>query len=90
VKQLCRRGSRAKLIFADHNISCNVARVFEKEIGKENTIEFLKKATAERMMDYGKRQASGVPNNDFDTYVNQFRSGYANTLTKEIVEDTEI
>jgi hypothetical protein len=66
-----------------------VARAFEKEIGKENTIEFLKKATAERMMDFGKSQASRMPNSDFDTYVDQFRSGYANTLTKEIVEDTE-
>jgi hypothetical protein len=66
-----------------------VARVFEKQIGKENTIEILKEATAERMMDYGKRQASRIPDNNFDAYVDQFRSGYENTLTKEIVEDTE-
>lgn len=66
-----------------------LARVFEKEVGKEKAIECIKKATADRMTEFGKRQAERMPNNSFDTWVNQFRSGYENELTMDIVEDTE-
>ncbi len=66
-----------------------LARAFEKEMGKEKTLECIKKATAERMKAFGEQQAARMPNNSFDTYVNQFRSGYENELTMEIVEDTE-
>ena len=67
----------------------DLARALEKEMGKDKMIEFLKKTTIERLLNIGKQQAERMPDNTFDTYVNQFRSGYGKTLTMEIVEDTE-
>ena len=66
-----------------------LAMALEKEMGKEKAIAFLKKASTERLTDLGKQQASRMPDNSFGTYVGQFRSGFDNTLTMEIVEDTE-
>ncbi|MDH5744653.1 MAG: L-2-amino-thiazoline-4-carboxylic acid hydrolase [Candidatus Aminicenantes bacterium] len=66
-----------------------LAMALEKEMGKEKAIAFLKKASTERLTDLGKQQASRMPDNNFGTYVNQFRSGFDNTLTMEIVEDTK-
>jgi len=66
-----------------------MARALEKDVGKEKMIVFLKKATTERLTNMGKMQASQMGNNSFKSYVNQFRGGYQNQLTKEIVEDTE-
>ncbi len=61
----------------------------EKEMGKEKAIDFLKKATAQRLFDIGKMQASRMPQANFDMFVNQFRQGYGNTLSREIAEDSE-
>lgn len=66
-----------------------LAKAVEKELGKEKATEFLKRITTEKMTDYGKRQAAGAPVNNFEAYVSQFRSGYENALTLEIVEDSE-
>jgi hypothetical protein len=65
-----------------------LSKALEKEWGKERTFDFLKKNSAEKMANYGKQQASRVPENNFEAYVSQFRSGYDNTLSLEIVEDT--
>ena len=67
----------------------NLMKSLGKEMGKEEAIEFLKKTTTENWLKRGKAQADGSPDNSFDTYVRQFRGGYENTLTKEVVEDTE-
>lgn len=67
----------------------DLTKAIEKEWGKERTIAFLKNMTTERMKEYGALQASKAEKNDFETYVSQFRSGYENLLTKEVVEDTE-
>ncbi len=66
-----------------------LAKGLEKEMGKEKAIALLKKISTERQTNFGKRQASQMPDNSFAAYVGQFRSGYENTLTKEIVEDSE-
>lgn len=66
-----------------------LAKALEKEWGRERTIEFLKKMTTEKMTDFGKLQAGQFPDNSFETYVKQFRGGYANTLSMEIIEDTD-
>jgi hypothetical protein len=66
-----------------------LAKALEKEWGRERTIEFLKKRTTEQMTEYGKQQAEKASDNSFEAYVKQFRVGYANALTKEIVEDTD-
>ena len=66
-----------------------LAKGLEKEMSKEKAIALLKKISTERQTNFGKRQASQMPDNSFAAYVDQFRSGYDNTLTKEIVEDTK-
>jgi hypothetical protein len=66
-----------------------LAKALEKEMGKEKTIAFLKKVSTEKQTNTGKEQASRMPENSFAAYVKQFRSGYDNVLTMEIVEDTE-
>jgi hypothetical protein len=66
----------------------DLAVAIEEEWGRERTVDFIKKMTTERMTQYGKRHAERVSDNSFEAYVQQFRSGYENTLTKEVVEDT--
>ena len=51
-----------------------LARALEKEMGKDKMIEFLKKTTTERLLNFGKRQAERMPDNTLNTYVIQFRS----------------
>jgi hypothetical protein len=66
-----------------------LAKALEKEWGRERTVEFLKKRTTEKMTQHGKRQAEETSDNSFEAYVKQFRAGYENLLTKEVVEDTD-
>ena len=68
-----------------------LAKALEKELGKEKAIQFLKKYSEERMLQYGKSHASKSPDNSFHTYTDTFRdlNRYKNTLTMEIIEDTE-
>ena len=66
-----------------------LAKALEKEMGKEKTIAFLKKVSTEKQTNTGKQQASRMSDNSFAAYVGQFRSGYDNVLTMEIVEDTK-
>jgi len=66
------------------------AKDLEKEMGKEKLIEFLKTRTEKKMFEYGKSQAEGINNNSFKRYVSQYKSPqYDNTLTMEIVEETD-
>jgi hypothetical protein len=67
-----------------------LVKALEKEMGKDKLIEFLKKFTHERMLNVGQNHAKRSPDNSFRTYTNTFRPPrYKNTLTHEIVEDTE-
>ena len=68
-----------------------LAEALEKELGKEKTITFLKKYTEERMLQNGKILASKSPDNSFQTGMDLYRDRerYKNTLTMEIIEDTE-
>lgn len=66
------------------------AKALEKEMGKDKFIEFLKKATVERMTQTGQNHAKNSPDNSFKTYVSTFRPPrYKDVLTHEVVEDTE-
>lgn len=67
----------------------DLAKDLEAEWGKDRTTEFLKKRTTEKLTAYGKRQAERAPDQSFETYVSQFRSGLDKWLTLEIVEDTD-
>ena len=62
-----------------------------KELGKDRAIEIIKTDTREGALALGKRQAQAAKKNDFYTYVDMFRdtNRYKNTLTMEIIEDTE-
>ena len=66
-----------------------LAKDMKTEFGEERTIEFLKKRTTREMLDYGKFQAEKYGDNSFQKYIEQFRSGYENSLTMKIVEDSE-
>jgi hypothetical protein len=68
-----------------------LATALEKEFGKEKTIELLKKFTAEGMMQLGQTQAEKATDQNLKTYTAQFSNpdAYKNTLTKEVVEDTD-
>jgi hypothetical protein len=66
------------------------AKALEKEMGKDKLIEFITKNTHERMAATGKNHAKNSPDNSFKTYVSTFRPPrYKNTLTHEVVEDTD-
>jgi hypothetical protein len=61
-----------------------------EEMGKDKILEFLKKYTYEKMLKFGEEHAKRSPDNSFQTYVSTFRPPrYDDTLTKEIIEDTE-
>lgn len=67
-----------------------LAKALEEKMGKEKAIEFLKKYTHEKMLKYGEQHAQRSPDNSFKTYVKTFDPArYGETLTMEIVEDTE-
>lgn len=81
--------TRLQMTMARYQDFIQLARALEKEMGKDKVIEFLKKTTTERLLEVGRNQASRSPDNSFETYVKQFRGGYENSLTKEVVEDTD-
>jgi hypothetical protein len=66
-----------------------LGRSLEKHMGRAEALAFLKKVKTEQMLERGKAQASQFPDDSLDSYVDQFRNGYENTLTMEIVQDTE-
>lgn len=66
------------------------ARFTEKELGKERTIELIKKYSTERKFQMGKRQAQQFGKTDLQSYTAQFKSpDMQNELTMEIIEDTD-
>jgi len=68
-----------------------IVKAFAKEFGKEKVIELIKKHDTENMLKYGQNQAKNSPENNFQTYVSNFRNNpyFDKTLTMEIVEDAE-
>ncbi len=71
--------------------SIDLAKALVEELGKEKTIALLKKHTAARMREAGQAQAKRSPDTNFSTYVATFKDPerYKNTLTMDIVEDTD-
>jgi len=67
-----------------------LAKALEKEMGKDKLIEFLKKATQERMLKMAQNHAKNSTDNSFKTYVSTFRPPrYKDVLTHVVVEDTD-
>lgn len=67
-----------------------LTKAMEKSMGNDQTIEFLKNYTKDKMLAYGKNHAKRSPDNSFRTYVKTFDPvRYQDTLTMEIVENTD-
>jgi hypothetical protein len=81
-KQLFRRSAGGKI---------SLIKTLVKELGEEKVLQIIKADTRENALNLGKRQAKAAEKNDLYTYVDIFRDNdrYKNTLTKEIIEDTE-
>ena len=89
-KELGRKLTYRQMFSQQYREFIDLAKAIEKEWGTERTMEFLKARSAERMTKQGRKQAEAAPDNNFESYVNMFRSGhYDDLLTMEIVEDTE-
>ena len=66
------------------------AQFLEKELGREKMIELVKKHSTERLLGVAKRDLQRLGSSDFKTYISIFREpGMLNSLTMEIVEDTD-
>ncbi|NIM89771.1 MAG: hypothetical protein GTO17_02360 [Candidatus Aminicenantes bacterium] len=88
--EMDRKLTYRQLINMQYREFIQLAKALEKEMGKEKFIEFLKKHTYENLIKIGQQYAKRSPENSFKTYTNTFRPPrYKNTLTMEIVEDTE-
>lgn len=89
-KEFGRKLTNRQFFAARYGEFIKLAKALEEEMGKDRLIEFLKKNTTENMLKVGQNHAKSSPDNSFRTYVNTFKSpGYKDTLTIEIVEDTE-
>jgi len=61
-----------------------------REVGDEETIKLLNANSAEVGRQAGQQQARAMPDTTFRTFTAQFRPpSYANSLTHEVVEDTD-
>ena len=69
----------------------SLIKTLVKELGEEKAIEIIKTDTRESALAMGRRQAQAAEKNDLFTYVDMFRDTerFKNSLTMEIVEDTE-
>ena len=76
---------------AQYNEVIQLAKALKEEMGKDKAIEFIKKSTTKRLLKLGQDHAKRSPDNSFHTYMDTFRNieRYKNTLTMEVVEDTE-
>jgi hypothetical protein len=89
-EEIDRKLTNRQLFAAQYMEYIQLAKALEKSMGKEKTIEFLKNYTQEKMLAYGKNHAERSPDNKFRTYVKTFDPArYHDSLTMEIVEDTE-
>lgn len=81
-RQYARASNRGKI---------SLIKTLIKELGEEKAIEIIKTDTRENALAMGKRQAQAAEKNDLNTYVDMFRDteGFKNTLSMEIIEDTE-
>ncbi len=67
-----------------------LAKALEGMMGKDKSLEFLKKYTHDKMLKFGQDHAKRSPDNSFRTYVKTFDpSNYKDTLSLETIEDTE-
>ena len=78
-------------MMACNNSKIALIKTMIKELGEERAIEIIKTDTRESALALGQRQAKAAEKNDFYTYVDIFRNKkqYENTLTMEIIEDSE-
>ncbi len=67
-----------------------VVQLLREELGESETIRMLNITSADIGRQVGSRQAQASPDTSFQTFVQVFRPpNYADSLTHEVVEDTE-
>ncbi len=67
-----------------------LGQFLSKELGKDKTVDLLKRATSAKLDRYGAYLAKQGGSNSLESFVSQFRSpSYDDTLTKTVVTDTE-
>ena len=67
-----------------------IVQALKNELGESETIRLLNITSADVGRQVGGRQAQSSPDTSFQTFVQVFRPpNYANSLTHEVVEDTE-
>lgn len=71
--------------------SIRLGKWMKEEMGGDNALEFLKKYTSQKWLEFGKSQARESADNSLRQYTQQFRNPdtYKNILVMEIVEDTD-
>lgn len=81
-RQYHRRTARNKI---------DLIKTMIQELGERRAIKIIQTNTREGALALGRRQAQAAETNDFYTYVDIFRDveGFKNTLTMEIIEDSE-
>lgn len=79
----------------EYRYKANFIPVFEAiadDIGREKTLELLKKASAKNNRDLGERLAQSRPSNDFHTFAEPFRNPrgvFKHANVYDVVEDTK-
>ena len=65
-------------------------KAFMEKYGEKEVLDFIKERTEKRMTSFGKSEAQRHGDKvSFEKYVEKFRGGYENALTKEVVKDTD-
>lgn len=82
--------SNRNLVQIQNQALMGLIRTLQEEVGDGETIRILNRYSTEVGRQAGQRQAARAGNNDFASFVAQFRPpNFANRLTHEVVEDTE-
>ena len=82
--------TQAQLFQTRYGEAVQLAQALWKEWGEESTVDFLQRATTEKLLRYGAYMGRMKGDNSFESFVSTFRSpNYDDTMTKEVVVDTE-
>jgi len=82
--------SNRNLVQIQNQALMGLITTLQEEVGDGETIRILNRYSTEVGRQAGQRQAARAGNNEFASFVAQFRPpNFANRLTHEVVEDTE-
>ena len=88
--QVDRPLSTRQLVGMQYGSLIDLVKILQSELGQEEVIRLLNTYSAESGRKLGEQQARNAPDTSFQSFVKTFRPpNYTNTLTHEVVEDTE-